>query len=198
MLKKLIVVLALASLAGCSFISIEAQEGPMEWMENTRYHYFLLIPKPWHRRVNSHVRPTRYEITAPKSDAGIVVFVKEGGELPYMANFKENIRNEDTEAFTIIREQALPFDDVTGYVVSFTWKGAINVFGAAEFGKPGVEYKGKLAAVNREPSPVFMLCYAETEKFDEFNQKYFGDALTSLKVKPVELTVREPVSGEAE
>lgn len=191
MFRKLIVLFALAALAGCSFISIESPGGTMERVTNYRYGYKLWIPEPWSRRANSHVRPTKLDATHPEDDAAIIVYVKEGGELPGINRFEQSSRHKETEKFAVIRKWHEYFDDVTGYVTIFTWKGTVKILGLAEFGKPGVQYKAKLAVINREPSPLFLLCYAEAGKFEQLNQEFFGDTYNSFKVTPVELTVRE-------
>ena len=167
----------------------------MDRLGNHRYGYHLLVPNEWDRDVNSTIRPTQLEITANKVDAGILVLVMEDAKAPDVDEYVESrTRHKDTESFTLIRSWRTPFNDMTGYIVNFSWKGKM-LFGTRECGKTGVEYQASVAMVNRNPSPIMLVCYSPKKDFKRLFQEYFGDARASLMVEPVELTVREAPEG---
>lgn len=191
MFRKTIVLVVLVLLTGCSSLSLKTLPGPMDRLGNERYGYRFLIPGKWYFDVNSNIRPTKLEVTAPKTDAKIIVTVMEGAKAPEMDNFvKELGKYKDTEAFTLIRNWRTDFDDNTGYVASFTWKGVI-LLGKKKCGKSGVEYQGTATMVERDPSPILMVCYAPKKQFKKINDDFFAHVRHSLKVKPVEITVRK-------
>ena len=190
MLKRVFLAVPLAALLGCSVISLEILPGTMDRLGNERYGYHFLIPDKWKRSVNSDIRPTELEIRAPKTDAAIIVMVMEGGSAPEEDEFVAKVRHRGTETFNLIRKWPVPFDDNTGYIVNFTWKGT-TLFGTKQCGKRGKEYEATVAVVDRSPTPILLFCYAPKEKFADMYQEYFGDVRGSLKVEPVEITVRE-------
>lgn len=186
MLKRIFALTVLFSLIGCSALSLEILSGPMNRLGNQRYGYHLLIPRGWKRSVNSDVRPTEVIVRAPENDYAIIVLVDEGGKAPELEDFiKSQIGQEN-----VIRSWRVPFDDTTGYIVNFAWKGTKTLYGH-KYGKAGTEYQATVAVVERDPSPITLLCYAPKSKFQDLNVEYFGHARDSLKVEPVEITVRE-------
>ncbi len=191
MLKRAFVIIGLLSILGCSSLSIEALPGPMDRLGNERYGYQFLIPGKWDFSVNSNIRPTKLEIRAPKTDAAIVVTVMEGAGAQDMDDFvKELSRYKGTESFTLIRMWRTDFDDNTGYVVNFTWKGVV-LLGKKKYGKRGLEYQATAAMVERDPSPILLVCFAPKKQFKKLNDEFFTHVRHSLKVKPVEITVRK-------
>jgi hypothetical protein len=191
MLRKIMLVVPLVFIVGCSSLSLTTLDGPMDQLSNHRYGYHMLIPDGWKHSINSNIRPTELTMKARKTDAAIIVLISEGHTSPDMAKFIESrTRHKGTESFTLVRSWRLPFDDNTGYIVNFVWKGTM-LFGDAEHGKKGVEYQATIAVVERDPSPIMLVCYAPKKEFKEFNNNIFAHARDSLKVEPVELTIRE-------
>jgi hypothetical protein len=194
--RTLLLVVPLVLLVGCSSVSLKVIPGPMNLFTNHRYGYELLIPNDWSISKNSNVRPTELTLKAPKTDAVIIVEVMEGGSAPELEQLIEaHSHQKGTESFTLIRSWHLPFDDNTGYVVQFVWKGTMT-FGKPKadkpkYGKPRVEYQASVAIVERNPSPIILTCFAPKEKFSKLNVDYFGHSRDSLKVQSVELTIRK-------
>ena len=191
MLKRVLAVIGLLSIVGCSSLSLETLPGPMDRIGNERYGYRFLIPSKWDFDVNSNIRPTKLEVRDAKADAAIIVTVMEGREPQEMTSFiKELGKQKKAESFTLIRNWRTSFDDNTGYVVNFIWKGKLRL-DKKEYGKPGVEYQGSAAMVERNPSPILFVSYAPKVRYKEMNDEFFVNSRHSLKVKPVELTVRK-------
>lgn len=191
MSRKIMLVIPLLFMVGCSSLSLKTIDGPMDQLSNYRYGYHMLVPNNWKRSVNSNIRPTELTMKALDVDAAIIVLTSEGRTLPTMQQFIESrTRHKGTEAFTLIRSWRLPFDDNTGYIINFHWKGTM-LFGGQEHGKKGVEYQATVAVVERDPSPIMLVGFAPKDKFKKLNNKFFAHARDSLKVEPVELTVRE-------
>ena len=189
--KSIAVILALVVFAGCSYLYTESMRGNMMRLGNNRYGYHLYIPVKWKRSVNSEIRPTEIKVLSRDTDAGIIVEVREGGKVPdpkeHLASLKGH---EDSEGFAVVWKKYLPFDDVPGYVFSVRWKGKLPIAGRV-YGKPDKEYQATVSVVDRYPSPIILICYAPRTKFDDLAKEYFWSARESLKVIPIELTVRE-------
>jgi hypothetical protein len=191
MLTRTLLFLSLVAVVGCSSLAINDLRGTMDRINNERYGYALLIPKDWSTHVNSNIRPTQLEIKAADMDAAIIVMVAEGGKAMDLEKYVESRSHQkNTEAFALMRKWREHFDDYTGYVLSFTWKGVMR-FGDADYGKAGQEYQASVAVVDRDPSPITLVCFAPKDKFAELNVEFFGHAQDSLKVQPVEITVRK-------
>ncbi len=189
-MTRMIPVFALLVLiAGCSAILL-TEAGDMKWLGNERYGYRLIVPSEWELEANSKVRPTFIKFKAPKHDAAIVIWVDEGGEAPDMVKFAELLEKKaGAEFLTTIRNWRVVFNDYTGYTVNFHWKGKI-AFGKIAAGKPGVEYQATLAVVNRQPSPIYLICYSKKSEFERLNHELFAEVRQTLSVMPVEITVR--------
>ncbi len=193
MTKKrcILAVLALLVLAGCSYMYTESIRGKMARLGNIRYGYHLFVPGKWKRSVNSEIRPTEVKVLSRKTDAGIIIEVKEGGTVPDLLEHVEMLREyEDKEAFLVAWKKYQHFDDVPGYVFSIRWRGKLRI---SDYicGKPGEEYQATVSVVDRYPSPIVLICYAPRDKFDELSAEFFWHARESLKVIPIELTIRE-------
>jgi len=191
MSKNVWVLLAASLLVGCSAMELETLPGSMDRLGNSRYGYALLVPDKWHQEVNSNIRPTRLLIKAPKTEAGIVLTVIEGGEAPNMEEFIQSLaQDSSTESYTHIRSWQTYFNDMVGYMSNFHWKGQISVLGK-KYGSVGKEYQASMAVVLRDPSPILLFCYGPKKEFGALNTEFFADALASLVVQHVEITVRE-------
>lgn len=184
-------VLVLAIFAGCSYMYTESLRGNMKRLGNNRYGYHLFVPAQWKRSVNSEIRPTEVRILSRSTDAGIIVTVREGGKVPDLKDHLEKLRKaEEKEAFAVVWHKYEPFDDVPGYAFSVRWRGKLPI---ADYvcGKPGEEYQATVSVVDRYPSPIVLVCFGPRDSFDDLSKEYFWHARESLKVIPIELTVRE-------
>jgi hypothetical protein len=192
MMKKCtLMVFALVFLAGCSYLYTEALRGKMKRLGNNRYGYHLFVPATWKRSVNSEIRPTEVKILSKSADAGIIIEVREGGDVPDLKGHIASLKgHEESSGVAVVWKKYLPFDDVPGYVFSVRWEGKLPIAGRV-YGKAGKEYQATVSVVDRYPSPIILVCYAPREKFDEYSSEYFWHARESLKVIPIELTVRE-------
>jgi len=176
---------------GCSAIIIH--ELPENWYEaeNERYAYRLTIPDSWHRSLNSRIRPTIFKCAPAEGDAAIIVYVDEGGRTPEIPEFEESLENsEGKESLALLRNWRSSFSNRVGYYVTFLWKGTISIGEEITIGKPGTEYRAIVAVIDRAPSPVYLICYAENKIFKDLYLKYFADVQQSIKVGHAEITVR--------
>jgi hypothetical protein len=191
MRRSVFAVLALVVLAGCSYLYTESVRGNMKRLGNNRYGYHLYVPARWRQTVNSEIRPTEVSILSRDTDAGIIIAVREGGKVPDLKDYLETLKKyEEKEAFAVVWHKYEPFDDVPGYAFSIRWRGRLPL-GDHVCGKPGEDYQATVSVVDRYPSPILLVCYARRDKFDELSSEYFWHARESLKVIPIELTVRE-------
>ena len=193
MKKSIFMILVLVVFAGCSYLYTESLRGDMLRLGNNRYGYHLYIPDKWKRSVNSEIRPTEVKVLSRDTDAGIIIEVKEGGSVPDLGEHIDALTgHEESEGFALVWKKYLPFDDVPGYVFSIRWKGKLPIAGRM-YGKPDEEYQATVTVVDRYPSPIILICYAPRTKFDDLAKEYFWSARESLKVIPIELTVREAI-----
>jgi hypothetical protein len=191
MRKAAFAALTLVVLAGCSYLYTESLRGNMRRLGNNRYGYHLFIPAKWKHSPNSEIRPTEVRVLSRDTDAGIIIEVKEGGAVPDLREHVEGLkRQEEKEAFALLWKKYQTFEDVPGYAFSISWRGTLSISGY-KCGKPAVEYQATVTVVDRDPSPIVLICYAPKEKFDGLSTEFFWHARESLKVIPIELTVRE-------